>query len=49
MNQYVKVIFDFINYNYGIYDLVVLVYLLIKNLIVLVLDSLDILIFDVNI
>ncbi|EUQ80953.1 TPA: type VII secretion protein EsaB [Staphylococcus aureus] len=48
MNQHVKVTFDFTNYNYGTYDLAVPAYLLIKNLIALVLDSLDISIFDVN-
>ncbi len=48
MNQHVKVTFDFTNYNYGTYDLAVPAYLPIKNLIALVLDSLDISIFDVN-
>lgn len=48
MNQHVKVTFDFTNYNYGTYDLAVPTYLPIKNLIALVLDSLDISIFDVN-
>ncbi|MDA5419565.1 type VII secretion protein EsaB, partial [Staphylococcus aureus] len=47
MNQHVKVTFDFTNYNYGTYDLAVPAYLPIKNLIALVLDSLDISIFDV--
>ena len=47
MNQHVKVTFDFTNYNYGTYDLAVPAYLPIKNLIALVLDSLDISIFEV--
>ncbi len=49
MNQHKKVTFDFSNYNYGSYDLAVPIYLPLKSLIPLVIDSLNIEIYDLKI
>ncbi|MGW7926513.1 EsaB/YukD family protein [Staphylococcus xylosus] len=49
MNQHKKVTFDFSNYNYGSYDLAVPIYLPLKVLIPLVIDSLNIEIYDLKI
>lgn len=49
MDQHIKVTFDFSNYNQGSYDLAVPIYLPIKTLIPLVVDSLDIDIYDLKI
>ena len=49
MDQHIKVTFDFTNYNHGSYDLAVPIYLPIKTLIPLVLDSLDIDIYNLKI
>ncbi|MDG0825837.1 EsaB/YukD family protein [Staphylococcus equorum] len=49
MNQHKKVTFDFSNYNFGTYDLAVPIYLPLKTLLPLVIDSLNIDIFDLKI
>ncbi|MCG7337699.1 type VII secretion protein EsaB [Staphylococcus sp. ACRSN] len=49
MNQHKKVTFDFSNYNFGTYDLAVPIYMPLKTLLPLVMDSLDIDIYDLKI
>ncbi|MCU5745664.1 type VII secretion protein EsaB [Staphylococcus sp. SQ8-PEA] len=49
MRQHKKVTFDFSNYNLGTYDLAVPIYLPLKSLLPLVIDSLDIEIYDLRI
>ncbi len=49
MNQHKKVTFDFSNYNFGTYDLAVPIYMPLKTLLPLVIDSLDIDIYDLKI
>ncbi|PTG42418.1 type VII secretion protein EsaB [Staphylococcus cohnii] len=48
MNQHKKVTFDFSNYNFGTYDLAVPIYMPLKTLLPLVMDSLDIDIYDLK-
>lgn len=48
MKQHKKVTFDFTNYDYGTYDLAVPIYMPMKVLLPLVLESLDIHLSDIS-